>query len=100
MLYCIPLIIDQKQPLEMFYKKDVPKNLQNWVENVYVQVSLLTKLRLQYRWLRSICPEKYIKNAVLKNPGASNLLKKGLWHRCFPVNFEKFRKTFLLQNQL
>ena len=100
MLYCIPLIIDQKQPLEMFYKKDVPKNLQNWVENVYVRVSLLTKLRLQYRWLRSICPEKYIKNAVLKNPEASNLLKKGLWHKCFPVNFEKFRKTFLLQNQL
>ena len=94
MLYCIPLVIDQKQPLEMFYEKDVPKNLQNWVENFYVRVSLLTKLRLQYRWLRSICPEKYFKKAVLKKPEACNLLKKRLWNRCFPVNFEKFLRKF------
>ena len=39
MLYCIPLIIDQTQPLEMFYRKDVPQNLQNSVENLYVGVS-------------------------------------------------------------
>ena len=39
-LYCILLIIDEKQPLEMFHKKDVPKNLQNWVENLYVGISL------------------------------------------------------------
>ena len=28
----------------------------------------------------------------------ATLLKKGLWHRCFPVNFVKFLKTPLLQN--
>ena len=28
----------------------------------------------------------------------ASLLKKRLWHRCFPVNFAKFLKTFYLQN--
>ena len=32
---------------------------------------------------------------------AATLLKKGLWHRCFPVNFEKFLRTpFLLTEHL
>ena len=26
------------------------------------------------------------------------LLKKRLWHSCFPVNFAKFLRTFILQN--
>ena len=30
--------------------------------------------------------------------GPSTLFKKSLWHRCFPVNFEKFLKTPFLQN--
>ena len=28
----------------------------------------------------------------------ATLLKKRLWHRCFPVNFEKFLRTPFLQN--
>ena len=28
----------------------------------------------------------------------ATLLKKRLWHRCFPVNFEKFIRTPFLQN--
>ena len=28
----------------------------------------------------------------------AKLLKKGLWHKCFPVNFAKFLRTFFLQN--
>ena len=28
----------------------------------------------------------------------ATLLKKRLWHRCFPVNLEKFSKTLFLQN--
>ena len=28
----------------------------------------------------------------------ATLLKKKLWHRCFPVNFEKFLRTPFLQN--
>ena len=27
---------------------------------------------------------------------AAMLLKKGLWHRCFPVNFAKFLRTLRL----
>ena len=29
---------------------------------------------------------------------SATLLKKRLWHRCFPVNFVKFLRTFFLQN--
>ena len=29
---------------------------------------------------------------------SATLLKKRLWHRCFPVNFEKFLRTPFLQN--
>ena len=29
---------------------------------------------------------------------AATLLKKKLWHRCFPVNFVKFSRTTFLQN--
>ena len=28
------------------------------------------------------------------------LLKKGLWHRCFPVNFAKFLRTLFLAEHL
>ena len=28
----------------------------------------------------------------------ATLLKKSLWHRCFPVNFAKFLRTPFLQN--
>ena len=50
----------------------------------------------------------YKKKGVLKNfqqnsqettcARASFLLKKRLWHRCFPVNFAKFVRTPFLQN--
>ena len=29
---------------------------------------------------------------------SATLLKKNLWHRCFPVNFTKFLRTPFLQN--
>ena len=28
----------------------------------------------------------------------ATLLKRRLWHRCFPMNFEKFLRTPFLQN--
>ena len=30
----------------------------------------------------------------------ATLLKKGLWHRCFPVNFEKFSRIFFIEHLL
>ena len=30
--------------------------------------------------------------------GPATLLKMGLWHKCFPVNFAKFLRTHFLQN--
>ena len=68
--------------------------------------------------LRSSCPEVFHKKAVLRNfakftgkylcqrlffntvagqARPATLIKKSLWHRCFPVNFAKFLRTPFLQ---
>ena len=69
---------------------------------------------------RSSCPEVFCEKSVLKNFAKftgkhlrqslffnkvtglrpATLLKKILWHRCFPVNFAKFLRTLFLTEQL
>ena len=49
---------------------------QNSQKSTCARVSFLTKLQAR---------------------GPATILKKGLWHRCFPVNFVKFLKTAFLQ---
>ena len=39
---------------------------------------------------------RFLGHIHLKRP--ATLLKKRLWHRCFPVNFVKFLRTPFLQN--
>ena len=45
-----------------------------------------------------------VRKCVLRNfakfagPMPATLLKRRLWHRCFPVNFAKFLRTPVLQN--
>ena len=46
--------------------------------------------------------EKHLSQSLFLNKAAgfrpANLLKKRFWHRCFPVNFEKFlRITFFIE---
>ena len=36
----------------------------------------------------------------IKLQGPATLLKKRLWHRCFPVNFAKFLRTLFLTEHL
>ena len=64
----------QKQAPEMFRKEGVPRNFAKF------------KGKLLYQSLFS--------NKV----AAATLLKKKLWHRCFPVNFPTFLTTPFLQN--
>ena len=61
----------QKQPPEVFFKKGVPKNFENSQESTSARASFLIML-----------------------------LKKRLWHRCFPVTFAKFLITRLLIEHL
>ena len=46
--------------------------------------------------------EKHLCQSFLFNKVAfvrpATLLKKRLWHRCFPVNFRKYLRTLLLYN--
>ena len=62
----------QKQPLEVFCKKDVLKNF-----------AKSTGKRL--------CQSLFFNRVV--GLRSATLLKKKLWHRCFPVNFAKFLRT-------
>ena len=49
---------------------------------------------------KRICFTKYGSSvfALLQFTASKRLLKKILWHRCFPVNFSKFLRTPFLQN--
>ena len=66
-----------KLPLEMFYNKGVLKNFTRFTEKHLCQ-------RLFFCKVPGLRPE--------------TLLKKSLWHRCFPEDFTKFLKTSFLQN--
>ena len=62
----------------------------------------------QYGLGRSNRPEVSCKKGVLRNftkftgkrLRPATLLKKRLWHRCFPVNFVKFLRTPFLTEHL
>ena len=55
---------------------------------------------------RSSLPEVFCKKSVLRNFAEftglrlATLVKKSLWHRCFPVNFMKFLRTSFFTEQL
>ena len=54
-------------------------------------------LLIPRRLVRSSRQEVFYKNGVQLNKRPATLLKKSLWHRCFPVNFAKFLRTLFLQ---
>ena len=45
---------------------------------------------------KHLCQSLFFNNVAGLRP--ATLLKKRLWHRCFPVNFAKFLRTPFLQN--
>ena len=59
------------------------------------------KKQLQEVFCKKRCSQKFRKihgKAPVPEPLSTTLLKKRLWHRCFPVNFEKFLRAPYLQN--
>ena len=71
------ILCRQKQPLEVFCKKSVLRNFAKFTGKHLCQSLFFNK----FASLRS-----------------ATLLKKRIWHRCFPVNFGKFSRRLLLQN--
>ena len=67
----------QKQPPEVFYKKGVLRNFTKFIR-------------------KHLCLSLFFNKVAGLRPAA--LLKKRLWHRCFPVNFVTFLITPFLQN--
>ena len=45
---------------------------------------------------KNLCQGLFFNNVAGLRP--ATLLKKRLWHRCFPVNFKKFLKTFFIEH--
>ena len=67
----------EKQPPEVFFKKGVLGNF------------------AKFTW-KHMCWSFFLNSAVGLRP--ATLLKRGLLHRCFIVNFAKFLRTLFLQN--
>ena len=67
----------EKQPPEVFYKKGVLGNFAKFTG-------------------KHMCRSFFLNSAAGLRP--ATLLKKGLLHRCFIVNFAKFLRTLFLQN--
>ena len=71
------LVIRQKQSSRVFCKKVFLKISQNSQESTHARVSFLIKLQAR----------------------PATLLKRRLWHRCFPLNFAKFsRAPFFIEH--
>ena len=62
----------QKQPPEMFYEKVVLRKFAKFTG-------------------KHLCQSFFFIKVTVLRP--KTLLKKGLWHRCFPVNFAKFLRA-------
>ena len=75
---------------------------------IFLKSSKALIVRTNKRNYRSSRPDLFCKKIVLRNFGkftgkhlckslffnkVAGWLKKGLWHRCFPVNFAKFLRT-------
>ena len=65
--------IDQSSRPEVFCKKGVFRNFAKFTGKHLYQRPFFRKVAARLR--------------------PANLLKKSLWHRCFPVNFAKFLRT-------
>ena len=79
------------------------------MSNIYLRVTIEKKWRTQnfdFLTLKSCLQVRFwgapayadIRPTTGRRP--TTLLKKSLWHRCFPVNFVKFRRTPFLTEHL
>ena len=59
---------------------------------------LWKKVFLEISQIRSKTPVCARVSFLIKWQASAFLLKKGIWHRCFPVNFAKFLRIPFLQN--
>ena len=53
-------------------------------------------LKILQNSLENTCQSLFLKKVAVLRP--TTLLKKRLWHSCFPVHFEKFLRTPICQN--
>ena len=83
--------------------KDIPITNNTSTENIMNRSShqRLSRLKVVLRNStiftgKHLCQSLFFNNVASLRP--VTLLKRRLWHRCFPVNFVKFLRTPFLQN--
>ena len=64
---------------------------------MYISLHLIWFHEIQIKYLKRK-PPQLRKKEFKRSLRPATSLKKRLWRRCFPVNFEKFPKTPFLQN--
>ena len=79
---------------EVFHKKGVLRNFAKFTGKHLSQSLFLNKFAGLIPSLKNTCQR------LLLHCTDTTLLKKRLWHRCFPVNFAKFLRTPFFTEQL
>ena len=80
LIFAVPISFIKKQlPGGVFYKKGVLRNFTNFTG-------------------KHRCQSLFFNKVAGLRP--ANLLKKSLWHGCFPVNFAKFLRTLFFTEHL
>ena len=87
---------------ECFYKMINYKNISRTLQiiRMFKRMSLTAsnKFQAMVKLIPLIPIADYLKKYIDRGLRPATLLKKRLWHRCFPVNFVKFLRTPFLQN--
>ena len=78
----------------LFAWKDVPLNVKSYLKSSFIN-KVLSKVDIAGACLPL---QKQPPRVLYEKRRSATSLKKRLWHRCFPVNLEKFLRRPFLQN--
>ena len=85
--------------LGVTYENSLNKNRLQHLEAVFRRCSIKVFLETLQKFRgRHLCQSLFFNKIASLRP--ATLLKKRLWHRCFPVNFAKFLRTPFLTEHL
>ena len=88
----------------LFHNIDLKYKNSNYISAINISIALNFGFEFRYWFAQKQPPEVFCKKGVIRNfknsqeNTSDRILKKRLWHRCFPMNFAKSLRTPFLQN--
>ena len=88
----------------LFHNIDLKYKNSNYISAINISIVLNFGFEFRYWFAQKQPPEVFCKKGVIRNfknsqeNTSDRILKKRLWHRCFPMNFAKSLRTPFLQN--